>query len=238
MSTAGEHRFNQMYDRVEALVRKRVRKYNLETLDPDDLMQEGRLAAAYAVDTFQTERGNLDGYISTVVNNALAMVAAERLAQSRQPYKLTQELDGTWKRSPSTHVELEPDDVMDDTKPSTHTRESARDLGDQSSELAGILDGLKLGCDARRMLQVRLNTPPELWILARNINRGRMRIEANSVCCYLGWILDFNGEPDRLRYQRALRELREAFRGQLGVDEMTYEPITSGGQYRPKEQRV
>src|SRR5258706_16429078 len=136
MSGEGQRRFEAMWQRVNAIVRKRVRKYTLASQDPDDLMQEGRLAAAYAVDTYNPERGNLDGYISRVVSNALAMVATEALAQDRQPYKSVQDADGTWRKSPINHVELEPDMAIDDTTNiAVERRDSARHMATMASSM-------------------------------------------------------------------------------------------------------
>jgi len=224
MSIEGEKRFRGMLERVNAIVRKRVRKYNLASLDPDDLMQEGRLAAAYAVDTFTDGRGNLDGYISTVVSNALAMVAAEALAQARQPYKSVQDFDGSWRKVPVCHIEIEDDTAIDETIAPAIAREESRHLAQQTMSLEQKLANLKLSIDAKHLLQLRLHTPPELWVLARNMNRGRMKLEAQSVCRYMGWMLE-TGDTDRLRYQRTTRELREQFRFVLGVDDISFEPL-------------
>ena len=225
MSVDGERRFREMYQRVEAIVRRRVSKYKLSGHDRDDLMQEGRLAAAYAVDTFQAGRGNLDGYISTVVTNALAMVATEALAQSRQPYKQVQDPDGSWRRVPVNHVEL--DDAMvvgDAVDEPVKARDHARSMGNMALSIGDRIDQLKLSGDTKKLLQLRLQTPPELWVLARNMNRGRMKLETQSVCLYLGWVTHTD-EPDRGRYQRAARELRDQFRLVLGIDDMTFEPL-------------
>jgi hypothetical protein len=216
--------------RINAIVKKRVRKYTLASLDPDDLMQEGRLAAAYAVDTYTAGRGNLDGYISTVVNNALAMVAAEALAQSRQPYKLVQELDGTQRKVPINHVEIEHETAADEQLDQlTERREHSRLMAARAALTESKLAQLGLSVDAHALLGLRLHTPPELWILARNLNRGRMKLEVVSVCLHLGWLNSFSDtpEPDRHRYQRACRELRDQFRYVLGIDDQTFEVIAA-----------
>lgn len=214
-----------MFQKVDAIVRRRVAKYKLSGHDRDDLVQEGRLAAAYAVDTFQAGRGNLDGYISTVVTNALAMVATEALAQARQPYKQVQDPDGSWRKIPVNHVELEHDMLVGDSVDEPiQVRDAARHVGNMALTMGERIDQLKLSGDAKKLLQLRLQTPPELWILARNMNRGRMKLEAQSVCLYLGWITLAN-EPDRARHQRAARELRDQFRLLLGVDDVTFEPL-------------
>lgn len=226
MSADGERKFTEMYQKINTIVRARVRKYNLPSVGVDDMMQEGRLAAAYAVDTYNPERGNLDGYISRVVSNALAMVATEALAQARQPYKTVQEPDGSWRKTPVSHVELEHDMAVDDgADVSVEARDFARHRVAQSLSMEQRIDQLKLGSDARTLLQLRLHTPPELWILARNMNRGRLKLEANSICIYIGWTLGAGTDPDRARYQRAARELREQFRYILGIDDVTFEPL-------------
>lgn len=225
MSAEGERRFNELYPRVEGIVRKRARKYTLPGMDREDLMQEGRLAAAYAVDTYSSERGNLDGYISKVVSNAMAMVATEKLAQARQPYKQVQEPDGSWRKVPMNHVELEHDMVVGGAvDEQAEERDLTRQVGNMALSLGQRIDQLKLSGDAKKLLGIRLQTPPELWILARNMNRGRMKLETQSVCLYLGWVTH-RDEPDRQRYQRASRELRDQFRLVLGIDDMTFEPL-------------
>lgn len=227
MSREGERRFNEMYNRVESIVSKRVRKYKLPGMTRDDLMQEGRLAAAYAVDTYSSERGNLDGYISRVVINALAMVATEKLAQARQPHKQVQDPDGSWRKVPINHVELEHDMMVGGAVDEpVQQRDAVRQVGSQALSVGQRIDSLKLGSDAKKLLGLRLQTPPELWILARNMNRGRLKLETQSVCLYLGWVLHTE-EPDRPRYQRASRELRDQFRLVLGIDDVTFEPLKS-----------
>lgn len=225
-STQGAHKFQDMFERINAIVKKRVRKYSLPSLDAMDLMQEGLLAAAYAVDTYQPTRGNLDGYISTVVTNALAMVAAEALTQSRQPYKQVQEADGSWRRVPVGFVELAHETAADDQLDQAIERIARqRELAQRAHEMDERLNQLKLSEDAAALLGVRLRTPAELWILARNMNNGRMKLEANSVCTYLGWFAPSHPEPDKLRYQRAAREIREQFRCVLGIDAQSYEQL-------------
>lgn len=227
-SAEGRDRFRQMTPRVVAIVRSRVRKYNLSAHTADDLAQEGMLAAAYAVDTWIPERGNIDGYISRVVTNALAMVAAEALTQSRQPYKQVMDLDGTWRRVPVSHAELEHETATDDNLGEVQrSLMASRELGIRSNQLAARLALLKLSDDARRLLELRLRTPAELWIMARNLNQGRMKVDANSVCRYLGWLMLHHTVPDRIRYQRAAREIRDQFRCVLGVDDNTFEALVS-----------
>jgi len=225
MSVAGGRKFAELYDRVDAIVRKRARKYTLPGMDRDDMMQEGRLAAAYAVDTYSSERGNLDGYISKVVSNAMAMVATEKLAQARQPYKQVQEPDGSWRKVPVNHVELEHDMVVGaEVDEHIVQRDAQRHVGSMALSLAERIEALRLSSDAKKLLQIKLQTPAELWILARNINRGRMKLETQSVCLYLGWVTHLN-QPDRQRFQRASRELRDQFRLVLGIDDQTFEPL-------------
>lgn len=225
MSREGAAKFTAMMDKINLIVKKRTRKYNLSALDLDDLMQEGRLAAAYAVDSYHPSRGNLDGYISTVVSNALAMVAAEALAQSRQPYKNIQNADGSWRRTPATHVELEHETAFDLSQEDRHERRCrAQSMVERTAALDAKLDGLGLSPDAQLLLELRMRTPAELLVLARNINRGRFRLEANCVCSYLGW-LTASGCVDRNRYQRACHEVRDQFRFVLGINDQSFEPI-------------
>lgn len=228
MSRAGQARFAAMVDRIEPIVKKRVKKYTLPHIDVDDLLQEARLAAAYAVDTFTESRGNIDGYISTVVTNALAMVVAEALAQCRQPYKQVIEPDGTWRKVPIHHVELEhetaPDESLDLV---VAERERNLETSQRATAAKAVIAQLGLGSDAKTLLDIRLHTPPELWILARNLNHGRLRLDCNSICRYVGWVFETEGIvlPHRQRYQRASRELRDQLRYRLGIDEQTYTPL-------------
>jgi RNA polymerase sigma factor (sigma-70 family) len=225
MSREGELRFNAMFARVMAIVSARARKYNLPGYSRADLIQDGLLAAAYAVDTYRPERGNLDGYISRVVMNSLAMVAAEKLAQQRQPHKEVQNEDGSWRKAPSNHVELTPDMIVVEGEPlDDEERGLRRERGVKAASLEQRIDELRLDPDARALLHLRLHTPPELWILARNVNGGRMRLETKSICLYLGWVKS-GTEPDRARYTRVARDLRHKLRCILGVNEMTFEPL-------------
>lgn len=228
MSLDGERRFNGMRATCLLIVKRRIRKYNLPGHDPDDLIQEGMLAAAYAVDTFNEKRGKLEGYISRVVFNALAMVACSVLAKSRQPHKQVQDPDGTWRNVPIGHVELEHDTVVDDSvDPVIARREVATELAVMSVTLDERIAALELSDDAKQLLAIRINTPPELWIMSRNMNRGRMdRLSAQAICLYFAWMLPGDA-ADSIRYQRAVHELRVQFRVVLGVDDTTFEPIDS-----------
>jgi RNA polymerase sigma factor (sigma-70 family) len=230
MSEDGKRRFESMYQACLEIVRSRARKYNLPSNSADDIVQEGMLAAAYAVDTYKPERGKLEGYISRVVFNALAMVATEVLALSRQPHKHVQDPDGTWRRVPMGFVELDgdqgslpiPDESID---PHIARRESSTELSMMSKTFDERLASLNLSDDARCLLAVRLKTPPELWIMSRNLSRGRMnKLDAQAICLYLSWALPGN-MPDRPRFNRAAHELRIQFRVVLGVDDITFEPL-------------
>src|SRR3990172_12198230 len=87
-SDEGRQRYAELRPRVETLVSRRVRKWNLEWMGRADLLQEGRIAAMYAIDTFIPGKGKLDNYIGVIVENALAMVAGKALAQCRQPHEI------------------------------------------------------------------------------------------------------------------------------------------------------
>lgn len=246
-SADGARRYKAMEAEIDLIVSRNVRKYDLGAIGRDDLMQEGRLAATYAVDTYTEGRGKLQAYINRVVFNALAMVATEALALARQPYKAVQEADGSWRRVPIRHVEFEHDTMAGqwdglrdpDERPdgSSAQRESdvfcrqllACSQSQRAVERGATLDQkiaqLNLGDDAQAILRIRMVTPPELWILSRNLNRGRMsKLEPQAICLYLGWVTA-QGVPDRNRYQRAAHQLRDQFRVVLGVDDLTFEPI-------------
>lgn len=213
MSTEGARLFSQHHVRVEQIVRKRIKKYNLTAIDPEDLLQEGRLAAAYAIDTYRTERGNLEGYISTVVENALAMVASESLAQRRQPYASVKDAAGTWTRVPVHCAELE-DDIATDTRPNARTTMQLREeLAEREFRKAigrAKLDELGLSNDSRTVLDIRLHPPAELWVMSRNLNRGRHRITTDSIARFLGWT--------KLRLARAVKELKIKTYIELGLE--------------------
>lgn len=213
MSSEGAKLYSQHYVRVEQIVRKRVKKYNLTAIDPADLLQEGRLAAAYAVDTFQSGRGKLDGYVATVVDNALAMVAAEGLAQRRQPYAHIRDSEGKWQRIPVHCAELE-DDIATDHTPNARKvlliREECASREFKRALARAKLDALGLSYDARAILDIKLHPPAELWVLSRNLNRGRHRINTDAIIRFLGWT--------KLRLLRALKELRNKMYIELGVE--------------------
>lgn len=203
MSPTGARRFKEEIGRIEGIVRRRCSKYNLQSMSMEDLLQEARLAAAYAVDSYKPERGSFDGYIGVVVGNAVAMVAAESLAQRRQPYTHTQDLNtGEWKRVPVRSSELF-EEAHNDPAPTPEQRLRARE-DDVDSTLRSIdldreLEALGLSDDARALLRLKLSPPPELWVRARNLNRGRYKINAGLMAEHLDW--------PRTRLQRAAQEL-------------------------------
>lgn len=86
-SKGAREAFCKDYPAILKLVQQRARKfYALTAICPGDLTQEGMIAALYAVDSYKPERGKRDAYITTLVDNALGMIAAESRAQCRQPY--------------------------------------------------------------------------------------------------------------------------------------------------------
>lgn len=211
MPQEGQQLFMKVIGRVEGIVRKRVKKYSLSGgTDPDDLMQEGRLAAAYAVSTFKQERGNLEGYIASVVENALAMVAAEQLAQRRQPY-VYQRQGETWERVPAVPSQVDPERVV-----SPETTELTM-IGKHEA-LAGAvhrhrarkaINALPMCDDARTLLQLRLRPPAELMITARNLSGGRHRIDCAALSHYLSW--------PKPRVRRAMREVECTLSEKMGI---------------------
>jgi len=224
MSAEGELRFKEMYARINVIVRNACRKYNLPGRDREDLMQEGRLAAACAVDTFDPAKGRLEGYINTCVSRALAMVASEALAHRRQPHRLVQDENGKWSKTPVSDVELEADMAVDESGDTlADVKAHSIAMVEMGESVAGKLEQLHLSDDARQILQLRIRTPPELWVLARNMNKGRWKLEMQCVCLYLGWVSAAG--LDKLRYTRAARELREQFRFVLGIDDQRFEPL-------------
>jgi hypothetical protein len=114
--------------------------------------------------------------------------------------------------------------IDDSTDPIKAVREHSNHMSAMAATMEERLAQLKLPPDARQLLQIRLQTPPELWILSRNVNRGRWKLEMQCVCLYFGWMLSPT-EQDRGRYQRAARDLREQFRFMLGIDDQTFEPL-------------
>jgi RNA polymerase sigma factor (sigma-70 family) len=202
MSPAGAQKYKQEIGRIEGIVRRRCSKYNLQSMSMEDLLQEGRLAAAYAVDSYKPDRGSFDGYIGVVVANAVAMVAAEALAQRRQSYTHVQDVAGKWVRTPVRSSELF-EDAHDDPAPNPEQRLRAREEEAEASlralDLDRELQALGLSEDARTLLRMRLTPPPELWVRARNLNRGRYRINSALIAEHLGW--------PRQRLQRSSQEL-------------------------------
>ena len=215
MSKEGAVKYRAHYARIDSIVQKRVRKYNLPGTDRDDLLQEGRLAAAYAVDTFAEQRGSLDRYISRVVDNALAMVAAEALAQKRQPYAWSLNVHGEWERSPLPHSPLEDAERIKCARPESSPQAPALDkerLLDRAAvrqEAMAALSALPISADAREVLRLKMLPPLELQMTARNLN-AQMRIDAPSLACYLSWTL--------ARARRAVREMRQALSTQFGAE--------------------
>jgi RNA polymerase sigma factor (sigma-70 family) len=177
--------FRKNEKHIRKLIRQRSRKFfALSSIDPQDLEQEALIAAMYAIDSFRSDRGKLDAYMTTVVDNALAMVAAESRALCRQPYAWHKEefaeYDKTgkhevkerWTRVPLSEG-AEPDDL-----PALATPEQAaiRAEEEQNALRRRVraeekLENIRalMSPPAAKLFDLRRSPPRELLVTARNL---------------------------------------------------------------------
>jgi len=206
-SPQGKLLYSQKVAEIEVVVQRHVRKFRLQSMPPDDLAQEARLAAAYAVDTYNSGRGSLIGYVHHLVYNALAMVAAECLAQRRTPHieviekvaqydcgKITH-INERWVKRPCMHVEMDnrveestswenenPEIAMLEAEDGTHR-------GSQLSEIAmrRAMNKATLSPDGKVVAQLMLSKPPQLAVLARNLTGQWGRITHTAIARHQEW---------------------------------------------------
>lgn len=222
--------------------------FNLPAIDKGDLQQEGLTAALYALDSFSPERGSLMGYLNRVVRNALAMVACEATAQCRQPYTWVKEEDareyqkcapgeetpgapagwrevvvpGGWRRVVLSEG-AEPDAVrceMAGPGRGMEAREDAlAELQSTARARARLADfRAQLSPAAQRVLDVRLDPPMELLVLARNLIGRNVSEEAKMPTAALATFLGMTSGT----VQKALKEIRD-----------TYSPARSAAEVAP-----
>lgn len=205
----GARQFTNHYARIEVIVQRQVGKFHLQAMPREDLEQEGRMAAAYAMDTYVQGRGNMMGYVQTIVYNALAMVACECLAQRRTPHVEVMEqvaqyhggrivgIEHRWSRRPSLQMGL--DVVVEDSmtcglegaEGAMIEREQDVVFGDgtrvSEMKLRRAMSKAPLSPDAKAMAMLMINRPPELSVLARNLTGSWGRVTHVAMGKYLGW---------------------------------------------------
>lgn len=208
MSPKGTEVFNREYPKISQLVKNRARKYRLPSMSTEDLAQEGMLAAAYAVDTFDPERGKpLNTYVRRVVDNALKMIVCESLALCRSAFVYMFD-DGEWRRvpaQPSDATDNIPDTFERTDDQMVKVREDARQAYHRERKLRALAS--RCSEDAKAVLSLRISAPPELRIASRNLSGGTRAVpHSRAVAHYMGW--------PRERVQVALRELREVLKAE------------------------
>lgn len=213
-SAEAQRTFAEEYPTIKKFVASRVRRYfGLAAIGPNDLLQEGLIAALYAIDSYQPKRGKRAAYIGVVVDNALAMIAAESRAQCRQPYTFVMDEDDKgetiWRRVP----------VSEPVDPEMVEGEVTLTLSDQHDKKMERIDRMyakraRLAAFRRtlcpvtaRVFDVRMSPPIELLVIARNIVgrtvSAKARMPNQALALYLN--LDVGVVA------KAARELREAF---------------------------
>lgn len=229
MSEKSSKVFTDLLPHLDDIIQSKIRKYNLPSTENSDLIQEARLAAAYAVDTYQSGRGSIGGYIQRVVDNALGMVASEMLAQKRQAHTHVLESvpvyegDGTkvsirhemvWRRIPAKPSDVDLDMVdcgQVHCTPETellHRVDVMERWGRERDRMRRIAR-LGMSRDARVVLQLKLRPPAELWVTARNMMGGRHRIDCPAIAHYLGWT--------KTRARAAMREIEDKVTAKIGT---------------------
>ncbi len=208
-SPRGKVKFNQHLRSIDIIIQRQVGKFHLQAMPREDLIQEGRIAAAYAMDTYVEDRGNMMGYIQTIVFNALAMVACECLAQRRTPHINVVErvaqyrggrivgIEEKWTKRPSMQMGL--DGVVEDSMAHC-VCDAEREMIDREGDdlfkpgsrvpdmkLRRAMSALALSADAKSLATLMLSRPPELAVMARNMTGSWGRVTHVAMGKYLGW---------------------------------------------------
>jgi RNA polymerase sigma factor (sigma-70 family) len=246
---------------IRKLVAQRARKYfALSGIDPADLIQEGMIAALYALDSYKQERGKRDAYLQRVLDNAFAMVACEARAQCRQPYvwvqvdeEIAKQVKRTsrklrsaekivaagvasgnqtmptekhstqgWRRVPwlggaGEVSAVDPDEIEGSiTLSISEQREEVLEQQERvfKSRQKLLRFRSKLRPEVAAMLDLKLNPPMDLLVLARN-HLGRTvslksRMPNSAIASYLGMDVD--------TVAKAVRELREVLNAEYKVN--------------------
>jgi RNA polymerase sigma factor (sigma-70 family) len=192
----------ERYTQIAEQVRTISSNFRMNYPDQCDFQQEGMLAALYAIDSYTPSRGKLEAYIQTVVYNAMAMVACEAAALRRAPKCI--DADG---RRVSALTPLDPDTVPCNDNEEPHAFRRETDLAKLQKRVAGRrrIEALKqtLSHEARLVLEMKLNPPMELHVMARNLH-GRNKLTNNALSKYTGITIS--------RVEKSLREIRDAAR--------------------------
>lgn len=211
-SASARLKFAEMHAEVLKLVQQRARKFfAMSAISNADLIQEGLIAALYAIDSYKPERGKLAGYINTVVTNAMKMILTESRSQCRQPYTWVKADDSPdaetqWRRVPAFEA-VEPDTIeATETFIVSEKREEllARQAR-HSAELARLSSIRKsLSPIAAKVFDLRCQPPVELLIIARNLVgrtvTDRVRMPNQAIALYLN--------VDTGEVARAVKEVR------------------------------
>lgn len=160
---------------------KKVQKFErIPGVEPEDLLQEAKLAAVYAIATWEPTKGKkLRGYVDLVVRHALLAVVNYDKALKRAPRDSARGRSRKENRRLSTFVDLEEAAGL----PASPVK-TARERQEESKLVARILD--QLDPDDRLVVETKMNPPPELVVAARNKRPNHPRITDRLVAEYLG----------------------------------------------------
>lgn len=217
VSPEASGKFRERYSEILKLVQQKARKYfNMSSIATADLVQEGLIAALYAVDSYDPSRGKMDAYIGTNVNNAMMMILAESRAQCRQPYTWVKAEDDStpapapaktsatdekpavkkqeenWRRVPAMDFS-DPDTVLDKERLTPlEQREAEIERLDRAEASRVRLAEVRatLGPVAALVFDVRCEPPPVVFTIARNLSgrswTDKQKLPANAIAKYLG----------------------------------------------------
>ncbi len=166
---------------LDILYRKVQKFERIPGIETEDLLQEAKLAAVYAIATWEPTKGKkLRGYVDLVVRHALLAVVNYDKALKRCPRELVRGRSRKEKRRLATFVS---DDEARELTGGALLKLS-RERQEESNLVAGILE--QLDPEDRRILVTKMNPPPELVVAARNKRPNHPRITDRLVAEYLG----------------------------------------------------
>lgn len=213
MSPEGLARYRANEKKIEQIARQGARRYlRLPSMDRTDVLQEARIAAAYACETYRPEAGSIDRYMRSVVRRALAYFAEHALALKRRPHVSDGEQsivceslsldESAVDHKGSRKVALQEKLPAPAPLPPPSACEAARE-DRWVRDLRGALSA-----DAAALLGVTLRPSAELLVFGRNTTGRGGRLEQKALAEFFGW--------DRRRVASAARELRLIVAAELG----------------------
>jgi RNA polymerase sigma factor (sigma-70 family) len=170
---------------VDRLITMRLARFYVPGYGYDDLVQEGRMAAWCALDSWDADKGKLDTYLTRVIKNAYLGLLEAATAQKRRPpepllsFNRLMSKPGGGRRSLCKRLELGLADDTPNVEENALVAERARAICEAVEHTRRSLGGTE-----RAVMECYMAPPPELLVAIRNL--GRRKLSKQAVARYLG----------------------------------------------------